>query len=115
MTQLSKEIAAQIASTYKLMAEKARHRPGTPSAGRDNLERESLQYAEYWWEKEDKQKFRVGCCYNSTRPAMIFAIEAARLMCAGRSNKRALELLQLGVEQLKSVTATSTSPRKPSG
>jgi hypothetical protein len=113
MTQISKDIAEQVAGAYKLMAERARYRPAAPSDGMGsitvppeelNLERESLQYAARWWEEEDNHKFHVGCCNHSTRPATIFAIEAARLMCAGHSaNKTALELLQLAVEQLKSV------------
>lgn len=115
MMQISRDIVEQIASAYKLMAEKARYRPAAPSDGvgnitappeKLNLERESLQYAESWWDQEDKRKFNVGCCNYSTRPATIFAIEGARLMCAGSTaNKTALELLQLAVEQLKSAMA----------
>ena len=121
MTQISRDIAEQIRSTYKLMAEKGRYRPAAPSDGLGNitvpseelnLERESLQYVARWWEEEDKHEFQVGCCNYETRPATIFAIEAARLMCAGHSaNKTALELLQLAVEQLKSTMAKSATPR----
>ena len=67
-----------------------------------DLEREARDYARRWWKEEDNLKFFVGCCDFDTRPATIFAIEAARNMCAGVLGSRvALRLLKMAVKQLE--------------
>jgi hypothetical protein len=95
------------------MVEKVRYRPAAPSDGLGNiavpdrelnLEEECADYAEYWNGQENKRSFLIGCCNHVTRPATIFALEAARCMCAGsRGNERALKLLQMAVDDLKVV------------
>jgi len=45
-----------------------------------NIEKEADEYATYWNDEESKQKFRIGCCNFVTRPATVFAVEAARCM-----------------------------------
>jgi hypothetical protein len=78
------------------MAE-AKYRPAAPSDGFGNItvpiqeldiDAEAAEYAENWWAEEDELMFAVGCCNFSTRPATIYAIEAARLMCGGDLGKR---------------------------
>jgi hypothetical protein len=108
---LPTNIRKQIESAYRTMAEEGRYRPAAPSDGLGNLavpveeldlQAESAQYAEEWWAEEDSQSFDIGCCNHDTRPATIFAIEAARNLCAGTSgNAAALRLLKLAVKDLE--------------
>ena len=109
-----KAVFEQIATAYKIMAAKARYRPAAPSDGLGNitvpgneldLSREALQYADDWWGSEDGLDSRIGCCNFETRPATIFAIEAARQMCSGNGgNATALKLLKLAVKELENVS-----------
>jgi hypothetical protein len=111
MAMASRNILEQIHGAYRLMGEKARYRPAAPSDGMGsivvpeselNLEQECREYAERWWAEEDKHSFFVGCCNFATRPATIFAIEAARCMCGGSDgNRNALKLLELAVKDLQ--------------
>jgi hypothetical protein len=82
----------QIVDTCKRMADEARYRPAAPSDGLGNitvpseeldLEAEADKYARRWNQEEDSRDFHVGVCNFPTRPATIFAIEAARSMCGG--------------------------------
>jgi hypothetical protein len=60
------------------------------------------EYAERWWNEENAGDFVVGSCNSPTRPATIYAIEAARLMCAGTPGDLfALRLLRMAVEELE--------------
>jgi hypothetical protein len=101
----------QIRMAYKAMATKIKYRPSAPSDGLGNvavpeeelnMEREAAKYAARWWKSEDDRTFFIGCCDYRTRPASIFAIEAARLMCSGGSgNPYALKLLKMAVKELE--------------
>jgi hypothetical protein len=92
----------QIASAYQLMAIKVGYRPEPTSQG----------YASQWWKEETSQKFNVGCCDMETRRATIYAIEAARLLCAGLAGQdSALALLKLAVKELTTVMAENTQER----
>jgi hypothetical protein len=105
----------QIESAYDAMAKNAKYRPAAPSDGMGNitvpeeelnLTEEAVEYTRKWWKEEDDQSFHVGCCDYSTRPATIFAIEAARNMCAGVGGQTtALRLLKMAVRELETVTA----------
>jgi len=107
----------QIESAYRAMAEKAKYRPAAPSDGMGNisvplkdldLPEEAAEYARKWWKEEDKQSFDIGCCDQDTRPATIFAIEAARTMCGGVGGQNiALRLLKMAVADLKMVIEKS--------
>jgi len=83
------EIIDQVQVAYRRMAKEARYRPAAPGDGLGNitgplnLSREAKEYTRWWWEEEEDQRFNIGCCHHPYRPAMIFTIEAARLMCAG--------------------------------
>jgi hypothetical protein len=111
--QLSKGIVEQISAVYRSMVKDARYRPAAPSDGcgnitvpteKLNLEEECLKYSGRWWEEEDRQLYRLGCCNYSTRPSAILAIEAVRNLNAGNmGNQTALELLQLAVKELQEV------------
>ena len=112
---LPTETRHQIESAYKAMATKAKYRPAAPSDGMGNisvpvealnLDKEAAEYARDWWKEEDDQTFDIGCCDQVTRPATIFAIEAARNMCAGVGGQEtALRLLKMAVKELETVKA----------
>jgi hypothetical protein len=101
----------QIRIVYRTMALRTKYRPAAPSDGFGNItvpkeelspDREAHKYADNWWKSEDDRTFRIGCCDFRTRPATIFAVEAARLMCGGRGgNSYALKLLKMAVTELK--------------
>lgn len=107
--ELPEDIQEQIETAYAAMANQARYRPAAPSdgfgniTGRLNLTREATQYAADWWKQEDGWNFFIGTCDYETRPATIFAIEAARLMCSGVLGRtHALALLKMAVRSLES-------------
>jgi hypothetical protein len=112
-TGIPNDVLNQIENAYREMAHKARYRPAAPSDGFGNITvadsslnllQEMADYAKQWWTEEDSCNFNIGCCDMSTRPATIFAIEAARQMCSGHLGRpTALRLLHLATEQLKSV------------
>jgi hypothetical protein len=84
---MQERIHGQIVDTYCHMAEEVRYRPAAPGDGLGNvavppdeldLDEEADQYAQRWWSEEYEGRFEVGTCNGPTRPATIFAIEAAR-------------------------------------
>lgn len=106
----SRKVADQIAGAYRLMASRCRYRPAAPSDGFGHitvppneldLDAECLDYARQWWAEEDDLKFYIGCCNYDTRPATIFAIEAARNLCAGSDgDELARKLLEMALEAM---------------
>jgi hypothetical protein len=99
----------QIRDTYRRMATEARYRPAAPSDGLGNiavpaeeldLDAEMDSYAERWTEEEDTARFHVGVCNYPTRPATIFAVEAARSLC-GTADDVAVDLLRLALAELE--------------
>lgn len=61
-------------------------------------------YARCWWREEDDRQFAIGCCNFETRKATIFAIEAARNMCAGiLGDADALRLLKMAVKEMERI------------
>jgi hypothetical protein len=100
----------QIANAYKKMASAARYRPQAPSDGfggitvplKDlDLDVEAEEYAIRWNDEEDSGQFYIGLCNFPTRPATIFAVEAARNMCGGMADELALKLLRLAADDLE--------------
>ena len=82
----------QIEDAYREMARRAQYRPAAPSDGYGNitvpiedldLDAEARAYAQLWNDEEDEQVFRLGCCDFTLRPAVIFAVEAVRLLNCG--------------------------------
>jgi hypothetical protein len=111
MRTLPDACRTQIAAAYRRMALEARYRPAAPSDGfghitvplRDlDLDAEAEAYAEHWWTEEDGLSFWIGCANFPTRPAMIFAVEAARLLAAGTvGTPYARRLLRLALKTLE--------------
>jgi hypothetical protein len=98
----------QIAEAYRRMATEAHYRPAAPGDGVGNiafptaelvLEDEARQYAGQWTEEEHTGTFSVGVCNYPTRPATVFAIEAARAMC-GAHDDLARDLLRMALAEL---------------
>ena len=103
------DIRAQLEATYRRMALEGRYRPAAPSDGLGNitvppeqldLDAEARAYAASWWADEDRMEFAVGCCNYPTRPATVFAIEAARLLC-GANDDGARRMLRLALDELE--------------
>lgn len=102
------EIVAQLEAAYRRMAREGRYRPAAPSDGFGgiaippeelDLDAEAREYAAEWWAAEDAQEFWVGCCNFPTRPATVFAVEAARLLC-GANDDAARRMLRLALREL---------------
>lgn len=113
----------QISDAYRAMARHAKYRPAAPSDGMGNItvprdqldmEHECRGYARRWAEEEDTQTFRIGCCNFPTRPATIYTVEAARLMC-GVADEEALRLLKMAVAELEAVIAGRNARRAAGG
>ena len=107
---ITKSQYREIMAAYRTMATVARYRPAAPSDGFGNitrpekelnLDREAEIYASRWWKEENGQRFNVGVCYADTRSVLVYAIEAARELCAGE-NKVAAALLKLAQSELRS-------------
>ncbi|MBB4663171.1 hypothetical protein [Conexibacter arvalis] len=99
----------QIIATYGRLASEAHYRPMAPSDGLGNitvpeeeldLEAEATDYMQRWDDEEDNGRFYIGTCNFETRPATIFAVEAARMLCATEDDT-ALRLLRMAVAELE--------------
>lgn len=105
----------QIEDAYRAMATEAKYRPAAPSDGFGNLavpddeldlDAEARDYATRWWSEEDAGRFHIGSADFPTRKAMIYAVEAARLMAGGRGSERYVQkLLQLALDDIGRVIA----------
>jgi hypothetical protein len=104
----------RIASAYWSMAQQAKYRPAAPGDGcgwislttaqlADTalLYAEAQRYAEQFIEEEDSLKFRVGISNYTTNRALVYTIEAARLLCAGEDDL-ALKLLKMAAVEVES-------------
>jgi hypothetical protein len=100
----------QIEAAYRAMAREARYRPCAPSDGLGNitapeseldLDAEARSYAEEWWRQEDDCTYTIGCANYPDRPAMIYALEAARLCCGFGGRRYALRLLEMAARELR--------------
>lgn len=102
----------QITGAYRRMAAEARYRPQAPSDGCGNiscpveeldLDLEADEYGFRWWREEEDCQYAIGCANYPTRPALIFAVEAARCLC-GTQDDVALRLLRMAVAALEETT-----------
>jgi hypothetical protein len=109
--QLTPGIEEQIGRAYRRMAEF--YRPAAPSDGFGNLavpqeeldlDAEAREYTQRWWEEENNGNYWIGSCNHATRPATIYAVEAARLMCGVADNEVVLRVLRLAISELESGT-----------
>jgi hypothetical protein len=84
------------------------YRPVAPSDGFGNitvhrreldLDAECNDYAAAWWAEETTGSFRIGSPPLEDRPALVYAIEAARNIC-GMAPGTARKLLELALLEL---------------
>jgi hypothetical protein len=71
-----------VADAYKAMANEADYHPGDDGC-EASLDQEARAYATQWLAEEDTDTFGIGCTDFTTAKATVYAIEAARLLCAG--------------------------------
>lgn len=102
----------RIREAYLIMA-KAEYRPAAPGDGMGSvnltpeqladdaiLQAEADQYANEFIKEEDNGgMFTIGVSKYESNRALVFTIEAARLMCGG-ANEEAMELLRYAKEEL---------------
>jgi hypothetical protein len=118
MSQSQSE-AQRIREAYVEMANRAKYRPAAPSDGfggihlsDDQLKdpgrllAEAGKYAEAFIKEEDARFFFLGCSDCRTNRALVYAIEASRLLCAPEPGL-ALKLLEMAVAETRSVLEAS--------
>jgi len=108
------EAAEQIADAYKLMAIEARYRPAAPSDVFGNitaplesldLDAEAQKYAAQWWREENVGEYFAGSPDMRMRSALIYIIEAARVLCGKRGGADPLPARLLRLAQTELETA----------
>lgn len=108
LSHISPETKEQIEGAYRRMAEEGKYRPAAPSDGFGsvtvpeeelNLDAEASQYVERRWSEEDRGQYDLGVPDGGDRPALIFAIEATRLLC-GTDRAHAAKLLRMAADEL---------------
>ena len=114
----------RIAEAYVRMAREVKYRPYAPGDGmgtieltdeelRDplRLQHEAHRYAVAFIREEDSLQFFIGCSNFETNRALVYTIEAARLLCCGMADKPALKLLQMAIAEVKPVIEKRTLPK----
>jgi hypothetical protein len=103
----------QITGAYRRMAADANYRPAAPSDGFGNitvdeaeldLVAEALRFADEWWRQEEDQNYWIGCPDWRDRPALIYAVSAANVICGGpfhHGYNNAAALLRLALEEIE--------------
>ena len=104
---------AVVEAAYRVMATDANYRPEAPGDGGGNitvpedeldLDSEARRYAARF--DHDERASNIGVANYSTIQPTIFATEAARLMCGGRTgNDVALRLLSMAKDTLDQALA----------
>jgi hypothetical protein len=90
---------ATIAAAYRTMATEADHHPAGDGC---ELDQEASIYAVQWMTEEEDLTFLIGCTDFTTAKATVYAIEAARLLCAGDYGvATARRLLALALAELE--------------
>lgn len=99
----------QVIHVYARMAREAKYRPAAPGDGLGNItvpvaeldmKQESEAYAEAWGREEQSMDFFLGCPSFGDRPALVFIVEAARLL-NGVERKGAAHLLRMALAELE--------------
>lgn len=99
----------QVVDTYARMAREAKYRPAAPGDGLGNItvpvaeldmKQEAEAYAEAWGREEQSMDFFLGCPSFGDRPALVFIVEAARLL-NGVERKGAAHLLRMALTELE--------------
>jgi hypothetical protein len=104
----------RIREAYLQMAEKARFRPQAPGdwlgdiqlsekklLDATQLAKEADDYADRFIAEENTSNFHIGVSNFATNRALVYTIEAARLLCAVYGESYALKLLEMAAEELR--------------
>lgn len=106
---MTREVFDQIADTYRRMA-RMKYRPAAPSDGFGNItvpireldiDQEVIDYAIAFRREEDSDDYFLGCPDFGDRPALIFTVEAARLL-NGQDHAKAARLLKAATADIES-------------
>jgi hypothetical protein len=110
MRNLTDENREQIENAYRRMAEEGKYRPAGPSDGFGNqtaesedeldLDQEAADFAERWWEQENKGEYRIGSVSQQYRPALIFAVGASEIIAGAGGMGHAARLLRMAADEL---------------
>jgi hypothetical protein len=106
MGPITPETAEQIKETYRRLVKEGKYAPAAPSdgfgtiIGEQDTEAEAEQYISQWWEQEDDQAYYLGCPDFLARPALIFAVEGASLIC-GMNYEASINLFKLAISELE--------------
>lgn len=99
----------QVIHVYARMAREAKYRPAAPGDGLGNItvpvaeldmKQEAAAYAAAWGREEQSMDFFLGCPSFGDRPALVFIVEAARLL-NGVERKGAAHLLRMALAELE--------------
>jgi hypothetical protein len=107
----------RLREAYLNMAQRANYRPAAPSDGcggifltkrelgdLDRLAREADDYAQNFLKEEDTRRFWIGCADFAANRALVYTVEAARLLCAGKPARPfALTLLEMAKAEIEAV------------
>ena len=103
----------RIREAYITMASRVNYRPAAPNDGMGTIElstkelndekrlsREASDYAKRFMAEENTRSFVIGVSQYGFNRALVYTIEAARLLCAGES-ALAFKLLEMAAEEAR--------------
>jgi hypothetical protein len=112
----------RIVEAYEQMATEAKYRPKAPGDGfggifldagelaeEKRLRNEAISYAQHFIKEENGLDFWIGISCFKTVKAFVYAIEAARCLCAGSDfEKLASKLLKMAIRELGNEASTQS-------
>ena len=115
----------RIRDAYLSMARSARYRPAAPGDGLGNvtlsaaelgdtatLAAEATDYAARFTAEQESLSFSIGCANYTTNRALVFVIEAARLLCSGIADHVAAKLLRMALSEVRASRAAQVLERR---
>jgi hypothetical protein len=110
----------QVAKAYRQMARQVRSRPAAPFGdgmgyitvpeSELDIDAEILTYARRWAVEEEACTYDIGCPDHLDRVALIYVIEAARMLC-GMEPHRAVRLLRMAAADIETRMTPTTTTR----
>jgi hypothetical protein len=94
----------RVIEAYVEMATQANYRPEAASGASEgsDLGDEAASYADRFVTEEQTTKFHIGISNYTTNRALVYTIEAARLLCGGvLGEEHALKLLEMAVQEVR--------------
>lgn len=111
MSDAYPEASDQIQSAYEIMAGEVNYFPYSDpnlSLGERDLPEERYRYEKRWWEEETNGAYVIGAPSQEHRPALIYAVEAARNITSWDPQK-AKRLLQLAIREIDNAAPLDAS------